>query len=162
MGSVFVLQYGSVGAAAVSEFALFAWDDRLSMFYFHEQHEPLWRHAYRGDVGAMLQAAFADYQQIISKCDDFDSASLSQLAAAGGDEYATYTALAHRQATGATILVWNAARQSAWAYMKEISSDGDVSVSAAATAPAAREADSSGRSLTSCASVSAGLRRLWT
>ena len=81
------------------------------MSYFHEKHQPLWRHRYNGSVGAMLAAAFSDYDNIRSMCEQFDSKELAALTVAGGQEYATYTALAHRQATGATVVVWNEARQ---------------------------------------------------
>ena len=126
-GSIFVLEYGKVGASAVSDYFVFAWDDVYTMFYFHEQHQPLWRHQYKGSVPDMLAAAFHDYSAILSLCERFDEQELATLTAAGGQEYATYTALAHRQATGATVPVWNEARKAVWAYMKEISSDGDVS-----------------------------------
>ena len=126
-GSIFVLDYGTVTATAVSDYFVFAWDDVYTMFYFHELHQPLWRHTYKGSVAAMLAAAFSDYGDIRSMCEQFDSTELAALTAAGGQEYATYTALAHRQATGATVTVWNEERKAVWAYMKEISSDGDVS-----------------------------------
>ena len=127
-GSAYVLDLGSVGPSeTMSEYFVFAWDDVYSMFYFHEYHVPLWRHLYNDSVGDMLAAAFTDYRDIRSRCAAFDLQSLQQLTAAGGQRYATYAALAHRQATGATVAVWNPARQMAWAYMKEISSDGDVS-----------------------------------
>ena len=126
-GSIIVLDYGTVGSAAVSDYFVFAWDDVYTMFYFHEMHQPLWRHEHKGSVGSMLAAAFSDYEDILAMCESFDEQELMKLTAAGGAEYATYTALAHRQATGATVVVWNEARQSVWAYMKEISSDGDVS-----------------------------------
>ena len=127
-GSAFVLDFGSVGPSTVaSDHFVFAWDDVYTMFYFHEYHVPLWRHLYKDSVGAMLAAAFSDYLDIRARCNAFDLQSLQQLTAAGGQRYATYTALAHRQATGATVAVWNPARQAVWAYMKEISSDGDVS-----------------------------------
>ena len=33
----------------------------------------------------------------------------------------------HRQAVGATVTVWNDVMQEVWMFMKEISSDGDIS-----------------------------------
>ena len=44
-----------------------------------------------------------------------------------GDRYATLASLVHRQVTGACVTVWNDERQEVWSYMKEQSSDGDVS-----------------------------------
>ena len=126
-GSAFVLDFGSVtGGAVASDFFVFAFDDVYTMFYFHEYHRPLWRHLHDG-VQDMLAAAFHDYAAVRSRCNAFDLSSLQQLTAAGGQRYATYSALAHRQATGATVTVWNEARGEVWGYMKEISSDGDVS-----------------------------------
>ena len=126
-GSIFVLDYGKVSSEAVSDYFVFAWDEVYTMFYFHEMHQALWRHEYKRSVGNMLAAAFSDYADILAQCEQFDSTELATLTMAGGKEYATYTALAHRQATGATVAVWNSERQAVWAYMKEISSDGDVS-----------------------------------
>ena len=75
----------------------------------------------------MLATAFNDYDAALAACELFDTQQLQALTTAGGAEYATFTALSHRQVTGATAVVWNEARQSVWAYMKEISSDGDIS-----------------------------------
>lgn len=126
-GSAFVLDFGSVSSSATaSDYFVFAFDDVYTMFYFHEYHRPLWRHRHDG-VADMLAEAFKDYEGVRTRCAAFDLSSLQQLTAAGGQRYATYSALAHRQATGATVTVWNEARGEWWAYMKEISSDGDVS-----------------------------------
>lgn len=44
-----------------------------------------------------------------------------------GEQYATLLSLVHRQVTGACVTVWNEDKQQAWSFMKEQSSDGDVS-----------------------------------
>lgn len=46
---------------------------------------------------------------------------------AGGPQYATLGALAYRQVLAGTKLVWNDRLNTMWYFMKEISSDGDVS-----------------------------------
>merc|ERR1711998_358130 len=47
--------------------------------------------------------------------------------AAGGPDYAELCALARRQVVGGTVAAWNNVTGQEWAFMKEISSDGDVS-----------------------------------
>jgi len=126
--SIYVLDYGTVtGDAVTSDYIVFAFDDVQSMFFFHQYQKPYWSHIFKDDVGQLLTAAFADYDKIIARCNQVDAAEVAALTKVGGDEYSTFSALAHRQATGATILVWNEERKQPWGYMKEISSDGDIS-----------------------------------
>jgi len=75
----------------------------------------------------MLAKAFSDYANILSACNSADASQVAAMTKASGPEYATIGALVHRQTTGATILTWNDQTQQVWAYMKEISSDGDIS-----------------------------------
>jgi hypothetical protein len=52
---------------------------------------------------------------------------VQDLEQAGGQKYATIAALAYRQCAGGTKLVWNTKEKKLWYFMKEISSDGDLS-----------------------------------
>lgn len=125
-GSIFVLDFGGV-TTPQSDYFIFAFDDVESMFYFHQHQKPYWRHLFGDSVSNMLAKAFTDYTSIISACNAADASQIAAMTKASGAEYATIGALVHRQTTGATILTWNDERQQVWGYMKEISSDGDIS-----------------------------------
>jgi len=125
-GSVFVLDFGSV-TTVQSDYFVFAFDDVQSMYYFHQQQKPYWRQIFADSVSDMLAKAFSDYSSVISACNTADASQIAAMTKASGPEYATIGALVHRQTTGATILTWNDERKEVWAYMKEISSDGDIS-----------------------------------
>jgi len=126
-GSVYVLDFGSVTSTPQSDYFIFAFDDVQSMWYFHQQQKPYWRHTFSDSVPTLLAKAFSDYTSIIKQCNAADASQIAAMTKASGPEYATIGALVHRQTTGATILTWNEERQQAWGYMKEISSDGDIS-----------------------------------
>uniref|UniRef100_A0A7S2TIW2 Glutaminase A central domain-containing protein n=1 Tax=Lotharella oceanica TaxID=641309 RepID=A0A7S2TIW2_9EUKA len=64
---------------------------------------------------------------IQSLCNEFDTKFYNHLEAKGGEKYALLGSLAYRQVTGALTVVWNDKLQTYWVFMKEISSDGDVS-----------------------------------
>jgi hypothetical protein len=125
-GSVLVYDLGSVSSTVVTDYHIFVYDDIETMSYFHNYQTPYWKQLYN-DVYAMLSSAFTNYQNIMTQCDNFDATLIDTLTKAGGDQYATIASLAYRQVVGATVLTWNAQKQDYWGFMKEISSDGDVS-----------------------------------
>merc|ERR1712032_629138 len=87
---------------------------------------PLWRNRW-SDASEMLAASEAVRTNDLAAAQAFDEALLANLTAAGGDKYATLASLAYRQVTAGTRAVWNPVAKEAWVFMKEISSDGDVS-----------------------------------
>jgi hypothetical protein len=72
----------------------------------------------------MLAAAHSQYDAVRSACDSFDREMSEKLTAAGGEKYATLTQLSYRQVLGAMQLVWLPSKNSAWYFLKEISSCG--------------------------------------
>jgi len=58
---------------------------------------------------------------------DFDASLTKALYSAGGEEYSTLASLAYRQVLAAGKLVQNPIDNSTWYFLKEISSDGDIS-----------------------------------
>ena len=91
---------GSVGAQAVSRYALLAYDDLYSLEYFNRRVRPYWRRA-GADAPALLKAAAADYESLSRRCAEFDQKLMADLEAAGGREYAQLCALAYRQSIAA-------------------------------------------------------------
>ena len=110
-----------------SRMLTFAYDEVWSMNYFGLYLAPYWRYLYKNDTNAMLQDTTQNYQRYVSDAAVFDANLVLQLTSDGGDAYATLTALSYRQTLGATVTVWNSQLNDYWIFMKEISSDGDVS-----------------------------------
>jgi len=74
----------------------------------------------------MLVQAHEEYAAVLSACDAFDRRTAAELAAAGGDKYATLAQLTYRQVFGAMQLAWIPSKKQPWYFLKEISSDGDL------------------------------------
>ena len=68
-----------------------------------------------------------EHDSILQRAIRYDQKIIGATTAIAGDEYATLTALIHRQVMGATILTWNEQRQRVDGWMKEQSTDGDLS-----------------------------------
>jgi hypothetical protein len=128
VSSAFQYEFGSLKPQqATGAFFVLAFDDILSMNYFGEWQKPLWRHTFKEDVHAMLIDALTSYPTIFHRLMAFDAKLFADLAKAGGDTYAAVTSLAYRQVTAGIKGVWSdKLGESRW-YMKEISSDGDIS-----------------------------------
>ncbi len=97
--------------------------------YLGTDLQPWWT-SYWGSWTAMLDWFDADYAAALSAADALDAKVRSDASAAAGggttgDHYAAVCALALRQAVGGTELVDRGG--SPWAFLKEISSDGNVS-----------------------------------
>ena len=126
--SAFSFDLGTVTPSApVSVVVMLAVDDVYSMRWFGQYQRPLWRHSYSDSVVQMIAAGLQDYAALKQQADRYDAAVLSDLTALAGERYAALAVLAHRQVMGATTAVWNDDSQAAWLYMKEQSSDGDIS-----------------------------------
>eukprot|EP01116_Phalansterium_solitarium_P005885 TRINITY_DN180_c2_g1_i1.p1 TRINITY_DN180_c2_g1~~TRINITY_DN180_c2_g1_i1.p1 ORF type:complete len:689 (-),score=250.82 TRINITY_DN180_c2_g1_i1:82-2148(-) len=102
---------------------VFAYDDVASIDYFGLFLPPFWR---RNGASAfdMLLGASSSYSTIMATLAKQDAVLLTSLNASGGAEYATLTSLAFRQAYAGTKLVWHPKLQTAWVFLKEISSCG--------------------------------------
>ena len=123
----YAFDFRQIGAndIASTHFCL-AIDEVFSMRYFGTAFQPLWKHTY-GSAGAMLSSVETEYEQLMEDTRKFDSALVAKASAVGGDKYSTTTALVYRQTFAGTIAVWNNVTGQEWTFMKEISSDGDVS-----------------------------------
>lgn len=111
----------------VSRYLMLAYDDRFSIKWFGTPFPPYWNRNMRPDAVEMLETAAHDYTKLIVRCTTFDRSLVNELEQAGGQKYATIAALAYRQCAGGTKLVWNTKENKLWYFMKEISSDGDLS-----------------------------------
>jgi len=92
--------------------------------YLGQQVPPLWR-AYWSTWEQMLAATYDDAKNALKRSVKVDIKITGDAINAGGTNYAALCALALRQAFGGTELVGTASQP--WMFLKEISSDGNVS-----------------------------------
>jgi len=116
---------GQVGASATRPLVLALGDVRdPAVSYLGKPLPPLWR-SYWADWPQMLAAFCEDADAARTRADRMDARIVSDATKAGGAKYAALCTLALRQAFGATELVGT--RDRPWMFMKEISSDGNIS-----------------------------------
>lgn len=117
----------AAGGSAAAKVTL-AIDEIGAIDWFGEFCPPYWRRALPvGNLShpvAMLDQAFQQYQAVRAACDRFDAKTAAELAAAGGDKYASIAQLTYRQVLGAMQLVWMPSKNTPWYFLKEISSGG--------------------------------------
>jgi hypothetical protein len=99
-----VIDYGSVEGEEVSHYLVLAYEDMLSVEYFHKQLPGYW--ARNGQTfEEMLLSSIKEYPQIIEKCNQFNEQLVQDAVRSGGEKYADILALAYRQAIAAHKLV---------------------------------------------------------
>ena len=118
---------GIVKDAVIQRRMILAYDQVISIEYFGTFMAPLWRHTFKDSVADMLMFTHTKADEIIKYSKDFDTSIMVALNKVGGANYCTLASLVWRQAVGGTIYVWNHVTNEEWRFMKEISSDGDVS-----------------------------------
>ena len=105
---------------------MLGYDDVQSVSFFGTPLPGLWSRAYDSVPDAMA-AAYAERAEMARKSAAWDRNLTTDLVRAGGAKYAALGGLAFRQGLAATKLVWVGDRNTTWAFLKEISSDGDMS-----------------------------------
>ena len=120
----FVFDLDNVGAAPVSRHLILGYDQIYNIKYFGQKLRPYWRRN-GAEAPAMLLAAERAYPTLTRKCAAFDEALTADALRAGGAKYAQITALAYRQAIGATGIAADANGQPL-VFPKENSSNGDI------------------------------------
>ncbi len=121
---------GTVSGAGPAAFRISLGHVRTpAVSYLGTDLDPWWTH-YFASWTAMLDWFDGDYPAALSAADSLDAKIHDDASAAAGggttgDHYAAVCALAVRQAIGGTELVDRGG--TAWAFLKEISSDGNVS-----------------------------------
>eukprot|EP00927_Polykrikos_kofoidii_P005634 TRINITY_DN12233_c0_g2_i1.p1 TRINITY_DN12233_c0_g2~~TRINITY_DN12233_c0_g2_i1.p1 ORF type:complete len:741 (+),score=88.03 TRINITY_DN12233_c0_g2_i1:230-2224(+) len=124
---------GSVGKDSPQSWYLaVALDEVVAIKYYGELLPPFWRRDL--PVGDAYAVPWALINTIISRYPVLSSASAEQDAIveqmselAGGSEYAALTALVFRQVTGSLVLTWRPETSETWYFLKECSTNGDLS-----------------------------------
>ena len=99
-----VINYGAVGNSEVSHYLVLAYDDILSIEYFHKQLPGYWARNGLSFEG-MLLATIQEYPQIVTKCHIFNKQLMKEARKSGGEKYADILALSYRQAIAAHKIV---------------------------------------------------------
>jgi hypothetical protein len=99
-----LIDFGNVGAEAISRHVLVAYDDQFSIEYLNRKLRPYWRKD-GANFADLLRKAVSEYQSLLARSIAFDKALTADLTAAGGSQYAEISVLAYRQAIGAHKLV---------------------------------------------------------
>ncbi len=118
-------RYAQVGTAATKRlvFAL-GFERTPAVSYLGKPLQPLWK-SYWPTWQAMTSFFLSDYAYESRYCSAVDNRIVADAERVGGPQYAAICTIAFRQAFGATELVGTKANP--WMFMKEISSDGNVS-----------------------------------
>ena len=111
-----------------SGLAMLAYDAPFSINYFGTNMRPIWKGSDgQVSIDTLLASAAAAANDVLMAAATFDRELASKHESVGGKNYATLTSLVYRQTTGGIEKVWDPVSNSPWVFMKEISSDGDVS-----------------------------------
>jgi hypothetical protein len=105
---------------------LVAYDDIASVNYFGDNYKGYWTQNYTSILDAMKHSK-EEYDLMLSQSIQHDNQLLNKLRLVGGDEYSQLCSLSYRQTLAATKLVWNHNQSVVWNFLKEISTNGDMS-----------------------------------
>jgi hypothetical protein len=103
----YVFDLGEVSSNPVTRHIVLAYDDIVSLEYFHRRVQPYWRRN-GAQAGDLLAAAEQDYPAVAEKCRLFDEELTTDLRRAGGESYAAMCSLAYRQSLAAHKLAVDA------------------------------------------------------
>ncbi|GHE39222.1 glutaminase [Sphingobacterium griseoflavum] len=119
------ISLGTVAATPVQRFLTIGYDEVVAIQYFKQDLRPWWNRDGGRAFESQLQAAVADYTELMQRCTAFDKELLQQANEAGGAEYAHLCALAYRQSIAAHTLVESPAKEVLW-LSKENNSGGFI------------------------------------
>jgi hypothetical protein len=125
--SAFVLNLGQVSSETVSSYVVLLYDDLYSMIYFGEWQPPCWRAELDNNVTLLINESIAYYETNMADITDSNQMVITMLTNVGGEQYATLGSLVTKQITGALSRTWSDQYNRSQLYMKEISTNGDIS-----------------------------------
>ena len=125
--SALIINLDQVTSQPVSSYMIFLFDDVYSMLYFEEWQPPCWRIELNQSISALVEEAVMYYQSNMADITDSNELLMTLLRNTAGEQYSLLGSLAVRQITGSMTRTWSSEQNRSQLYMKEISSDGDVS-----------------------------------
>lgn len=100
-----VLDFGLVDISAKQQFVMLAYEDLESVQYFGKNLKAYWNSDGTRTFSSLLQKSANEYDQIIKKCNEFDTQMYTAAVKSGGEKYAGLCVIAYRQAVSAHKLV---------------------------------------------------------
>jgi len=100
-----VLSMGNVGSKGADQFVLIGYDDLYAIQYFKQNLKAWWKLQPGATIEKELNAAAADYTQIIHLCEKANEQIRRNAITAGGNTYANICVAAYRQSIAAHKLV---------------------------------------------------------
>src|ERR1700689_4528020 len=94
------LNFGKVGATAVSRYTMIAYDDLYSIELFNRKQRAWWRRN-GDDAATLLSLARRDHDSPLARSKAFDEELKGDLTKGGGERYGPLAALAYRQSLAA-------------------------------------------------------------
>jgi hypothetical protein len=100
-----VATLGSVGAAPKEQLFLAGYDDIYAIQYFHQDLRAWWRDKPGAAIEKEMKDAWANYAEIVKRCEAFNKRLYDDAEKAGGEKYARLCELAYRQSVAAHKLL---------------------------------------------------------
>ncbi len=127
VAAAIAMPIGPVGNEAVSSYVLIAYDDLYSIEFMTKKLRPFWRKD-GWEADDLIEAAVKEHDELEIRCAELDAEMMSDLKAAGGQDYADIAALAFRQCFAAGKFVADANGQPLQ-FSKENHSNGCIATS---------------------------------
>ncbi|KAK8805626.1 hypothetical protein WA158_002282 [Blastocystis sp. Blastoise] len=123
----YTFDFGYVSSSPVEQYMIAAYDVVYAIRYFGSNFEPYWKRNFK-NMNELIQSAHANRLENYKLMEEFDNNLMEKIyKKVPNDEYLTMTTLVYRQVTAAIEPVWNHVEKKVWVFMKEISSNGDLS-----------------------------------
>jgi hypothetical protein len=128
LGAQVIAVSATITSTSPSTHFLIGYDEVSVQYYFGQLLTGRWQRATPScsDFACLLNVAESDFATVRSKVIAFDDALMQQMTSTISANYAKIGALAYRQTLAAIELTYNPKYDENWAFLKEISSDGDI------------------------------------
>jgi hypothetical protein len=121
----FVENLGTVTSNPSMGYLLIGYDDLESIHYFGDNLKALWKKEGNVTMADALNTATAEYDNIITRCQNFDKQMWKEAMESGGKKYADLCVLAYRQSIAAHKLVQDKSGNLLF-FSKENNSNGSI------------------------------------
>jgi len=127
LGIPVIAVVSTITATVPSTHFIVGYDEISVQYYFGDVMNGRWKTDYGcSDFYCLLDIAEGDFMTLRPRVQQFDDSLMTKLTATINPRYAKVAALAYRQTLAAIELTYSPKYNQNWAFLKEISSDGDI------------------------------------